>query len=420
MKATKETTTRPSPIKVCMHVLASARTDVRVMREATALKEQGFAVYIVDTEDNHHQPVEEEIGGISISHIILRNSLFSEKLNQWVLHKVVEVFLRSVLRLIRTPADIYHAHDVPALFQCAIAALLHRKPLVFDAHELPLTGSSSGLLAIVKRLAAWLLARILLHCVGVITVSSPIAEILRTRYHARNVSLVRNVLGFQVIPRSVCLRQYLGLPSEVAIALYQGFFLPNRGIDKLVRAAAFLNQNIVIVLMGSGFGETQAQLEALISNEGVSDRIKIIPPVSYTELLDWTASADIGLIVYPPDSSLNVQFCLPNKLFEYLMVGLPVLASRLDAVSEVIKTYDVGQIVYSLTPEDISAAINAMFADPVNLARMRRNALEASRHELCWEKEKSQLIHLYHDILKLPNTELAKQKIFSHNSTHSN
>src|SRR5205823_11753156 len=148
-----------------------------------------------------------------------------------------------------------------------------------------------------------------------------------------------------------------------------------------------LEQNKVIVLMGKGIGSTSVELEALASREGIADRVKILPPVPYEELLEWTASADIGLIVYSPDQSLNVKMCLPNKLFEYLMVGLPVLATPLDAVTDILRSYNVGRVVPSLNPEDIGVAINEMLAEQDTLASMRRNALEAVQHDLCWEKE---------------------------------
>ena len=90
--------------------------------------------------------------------------------------------------------------------------------------------------------------------------------------------------------------------------------------------------------------------------------------------------------------------CLDNKLFEYLMAGLPILTSELDAVVEVIKAYDVGQVASSLTPEDIGIAINTMLADRSSLVRMRTNALLAAQ-DCCWEKESRKLIRLYKDIL---------------------
>jgi glycosyltransferase involved in cell wall biosynthesis len=170
---------------------------------------------------------------------------------------------------------------------------------------------------------------------------------------------------------------------------------PNRGLDRLIRAAKYLDPDIMIVMMGKNRKTTEAQLEALIASEGVTDRVKIIPPVPYAELLDWTASADIGLNVASPDYSLNVRYFLPNKLFEYLLAGLPVLSSPLEAMVEVITTYDTGQILPSLEPADIGAAINSMLADPAALERQRNNSLNAARNEFYWEKERSKLIDLY-------------------------
>ncbi len=105
------------------------------------------------------------------------------------------------------------------------------------------------------------------------------------------------------------------------------------------------------------------------------------------------------MIVYPPDYARNVQMMLPNKFFEFLMAGVPVLASPLDDVADIIRAYDVGQVVSSLTPVDVGAAINAMLADRHTLDRMRSNALKATEQDLNWEKEQQQLVRLYHTIL---------------------
>jgi glycosyltransferase involved in cell wall biosynthesis len=398
--ASSATTTRPAPVTVCMHVLGAARNDRRVMREATALAEAGYAVSIVDIEGQRHQPVEEELHGICVKHILMPASFMATRFTRWALFRAAHLLFLGALRLLQTPADIYHAHDVAGLPACYIAARLRRKLLIFDAHERPLDEPSNELFHRMEPLLAYLLARLVARCAGIITVSPPILEELRSRYGIPMVSLVRNVLPYRTVPKSDRLRQLLGLGPEVRIALYQGHLQPlDRGLETLIRSAAFLEPNIVIVMMGKGYGTIKSEFEALIASEGVADRVKIIPPVPYEELLEWTASADLGLIVYPPDFSLIVLLCLPNKLFEYLMAGLPVLASQLDAVAEVVTTYDVGQILPALAPTDISAAIRSMLADADALARIRRNALDAAQRDLCWEKESQRLIHCYREIL---------------------
>jgi glycosyltransferase involved in cell wall biosynthesis len=387
-----------SPIKVCMHVLGAAPTDVRVMREAIALVEKGLAVSIVDIDDEPDRPAEEVVHGVSIRHVLVPHSFTATRFTRWALVRAAKLLLLSTLRVIRTPADIYHAHDISGLPACYIAARFRRKPLIYDAHEMPLAELSSKLFQRVRPLLSWLLAIMVSRCAGVITISPPIAQEIRKRYHVPTVTLVRNIAPYREVPRNDRLRERLGLAPSVRIALYQGNLQANRCLDVLVRSAAFLDPDIVIVMMGQG--RMQSELEALISSEGVADRVRMIPPVPYEELLDWTASADLGLIVYPPQYSLNVQLCLPNKIFEYLIAGVPVLASQLDAVADIINTYDVGQIVPSLAPSSVGATISSILSDPAALARMHRNALLASQQDLSWEKEADELISLYHKVLR--------------------
>ena len=412
----QETTTALSPVKVCMHVLGTASTDSRVMHEATALIKAEFEVSIVDVEDNRKRAVEENIGGVRVKHIIMPSWYTSRHFQPWFFIKAVQMFIQSILRLIQTSADVYHAHDMKALPACYVAACIRRKPLIFDAHELPPEESSivfwRGLDRVLRYFLAWIAPR----CAGVITVSLPIAQEILKRYNPREVTLIRNMPPYRSTVNSDRLRQYLGLGPDVRIALYQGGIQGNRGLDRLVYAAPFLMSNIVIVLMGTAVGTTQADLEALIAREGVTESVKILPPVPYDELLEWTASADIGLNILPTDYSLSIKWCLPNKLFEYLMAGLPVLTSELEAVVDVIKTYDVGQVLPSLAPKDIGEAINRMLADTAGLARQHINALDAARNEFFWEKESLRLIHLYQSILQSGVRRISSDK----HSTSSN
>jgi glycosyltransferase involved in cell wall biosynthesis len=382
-----------------MHVLGTARTDVRVMRAATALAEAGFKVSIIDIEGESARPTKEEIRGICFKHVVMPHWFTHfRRFDPWFLARAILVLIRSLFLLLRTPTDIYHAHDETALPSCYVAALLGRKPLIFDAHEVPTSALSERRMSL-KSLLKRCFLLIVPRCRAVISISPSIVREFRQRYRCHEVCLIRNVPEYQVIPKSDRLRRHLGLGSNVRIALYQGGLQADRGLDRLIHSAAFLEHDIVMVLMGPDVEGLQSQLEALISSEGTADRVKIIPPVPYRELLDWTASADLGLIFYSPDYP-EVQMYLPNKIFEYTMAGLPFLSSPVDAVAELINTYDVGQILPSLVPADIGAAINAMLTDRTALDRMRLNALNASQRDLNWEKENQRLIQLYQGILQ--------------------
>jgi glycosyltransferase involved in cell wall biosynthesis len=376
-----------------MHVLGIARTDGRVLREAAALVEAGIAVSIIDIEDQRDRPREENLRGIRLKHVQMPGWFIPTRFKPWFLVKAFQVLCRGTIALLRTPADVYHAQDMTALPACYIAARLRRKPLIFDAHELPLVEPTTTRWRRLNALAIRVLKLMMPRCQAVITVSPPIAQELQRIYGGPTPVLIRNVPEYQTPVPSDRLRRHLGLSAQTRIALYQGNLQPDRGLDRLVHAAKFLDPDIVIVLMGRNvMGDS---LQKLIAQEGVAERVKILPAVPYAELLEWTTSADIGLIIYSRSHSLNVQMCLPNKLFEYLMAGLPVLASSLDAVADILQTYAVGNVVPSLEPEAVGRAISALVVDGAALARMRENALDAVQRDLRWDVESQRLLYLY-------------------------
>src|SRR5439155_3934412 len=130
----QDTAASRQPIRVCMHVLGTARADVRVMREATALVKAGYHVTIVDIEDKQVLVRKEEIQGVNVIHIIMPEWFVSTRFKPWFLVKAAKLLLHGVFHLVRNPADIYHSHEERALPACYIAARLRRKPLIFDSH----------------------------------------------------------------------------------------------------------------------------------------------------------------------------------------------------------------------------------------------------------------------------------------------
>nr|BBH95691.1 hypothetical protein KTA_38900 [Thermogemmatispora argillosa] len=398
------------PLRICMHVLGQGSSDVRVMRAATALSAAGCQVSIVDLE-SRDKPACENLQGISLHHVRLAPDFFSSRFKRQALLRAATIFVRSLWQVLKTDADLYHAHDVAALPACYLASRLRRKPLIFEAHEMPLEEHPLSSMSRGRRLLHHMLALLVKVMIpasdGVITVSPPIVEELQRRYRLRRLALVRNIPPYQKVARTRRLHEALGLAPQMRVALYQGRFQANRSLDLLVRAARYLDPEIVIVLLGKGLGNAAEELERLIAQEQVGDRVKLLPAVPYRELLSWTASADLGLLIASPDYSLNVRMFLPNKLFEYIMAGVPVLTSALPAVVELVERYGLGQVVNELTPEAIAQAINGMLSHPETLTAMRRNALQAAANELHWEKEQQSLLDLYQSIV----TEINKETI---------
>src|SRR5437588_3925242 len=101
------------------------------------------------------------------------------------------------------------------------------------------------------------------YCAGIITISPPIAQEIRQRYHSSEVTLIRNTPTYRAVAKNERLHQHLGLSPNVRLALYQGNLQADRGLDKLIRAASFLERDIVIVIMGKGSASTLSQLESL-------------------------------------------------------------------------------------------------------------------------------------------------------------
>ncbi len=376
-----------------MHVVGVARTDQRVLREAKALAGAGYDITIVDIVGNPQAPQEEDFQGIHLRHIIMPSRYQRTRFKPYFLVKVARLTRAATRVMSRIPADVYHAHDSDALLACYAAARQRHKPLVFDAHEIPYSDPHTARYRLITRAAVQRLRQILPHCAAVIAVSDPDSVYIQEHYGGPRAAIVRNAPPYlPPVASANHLRERLSLPPTARIALYQGGIQENRGLSRLIHAAKYLPSGNYIVLMGNG--PSVQSLEALIAREGVGERVKLIPSVPYDELQAWTASADLGLIVYPLDYSVNVLYCLPNKLFEFLMAGLPVLCSELPAVSAVLREHDAGHIVASLEPKDVAEAIAELLADAPARERMRRNALDAA-HELCWEIEQRRLLDVY-------------------------
>ncbi len=301
-------------------------------------------------------------------------------------------YWQRAYRLAReSPTDVYHAHDLNTL---PVAWWAHRRlggKLVYDSHEIYTETTNVGWLD--RRFLTVIERFLIRRCDAVITIHDTAAAELARRYRVPTPSVVRNC---PCIPpnceRTNKLREATGLKTEDLIALYQGGFLPGRGLQNLVRAMASLPQQMKLVMMG--WGKLEIELRFLAAELGLLDRrVLFVPPVPQEELLHWTASADAGVIPYQA-VSLNNYYCMPNKLFEYLGAGLPVAASAFPELSRVVDGTSAGVTFDPEDPASIAAAIQAILGDPDARARMSVNARKAALI-YNWANEQKKLLEVY-------------------------
>ncbi|APC19593.1 hypothetical protein BLL42_28185 (plasmid) [Pseudomonas frederiksbergensis] len=287
-------------------------------------------------------------------------------------------------------ADIVVAHDLPMLAVGRALASEFGARLIYDSHEL----YSAQEFARGQR-ARWAkIERRYIHaCDRVITVNPSIARELEARYGLTEVAVIHNAERIKPLgPRSWYLHECFGIPREHRVLLFQGGFSAGRNLLELVEAMLLLRDSGVhLVLLGDG--QLADALQRLIKRKGLQSRVHLHPAVAQTQLLEVTAAADAGVIPYQA-ICLNNYYCTPNKLFEFIAAGLPILASDLPELRRLVEGNQIGCVGDLTTPLAMAKMIEQFFADELR-QQCWRERLAVVRQELSWQREGENLKHLY-------------------------
>jgi glycosyltransferase involved in cell wall biosynthesis len=141
--------------------------------------------------------------------------------------------------------------------------------------------------------------------------------------------------------------------------LYHGIVAPGRGLEACIFSVPQWAEGRSLSIRGPAQDVYRAELEALIAEEGVGDRVTLLPPVPMIDLIREATAFDVGIFIFPSANRHNV-YVLPNKIFEYVMAGLAVCVSALPEMAAVVRGHDLGVLVEGMEPEKIAAAINSL------------------------------------------------------------
>lgn len=372
-----------------IHIVLNPFTfDYRVQKEVNSLKKAGYQIFVFALQEKEF--LEEEPGNPHIRRFKLKTRPWPKK-KFFQFFKYLECYWLMVKEAKKIKPQIVHAHDLNALPIGARIASKHRIPLVYDAHEFETEREKikSRLAKVFLKLLEGFLIK---KASRVITVSQPIASAYEKMYKVKP-ELILNCPIYQEIKPDEKFRQELGLPLDKKLFIYQGALDRYRCVEVLIEAFKELkDKGVALFLIGYGLLKNQVEEEA----KNNPDAIYFKEPVSPDQLIKYISCADFGLSIIEK-GSLSKYYSLPNKLFQYLMAGLPVIVSNVPEQKRIVEEFNCGLIVNPENKEEIKEAVIKLATSDTTF--YRQQALKAA----CvynWEREEEKLLRIYQNALK--------------------
>jgi len=366
--------------RVIVSVTNDLFTDNRVNKVCLFLRSQGYDVLLVGRRRKNSNALSERAYATYRMELLFDKGAFF----------YAEYNLRLFLFLLFRKADVLVSNDLDTLLANFMASKFKRRcELVYDSHEffteVPELTSRPRVRKIWLSIEKWIFPKL----TKIYTVNPSIAAAYKERY-GKDLFVVRNVSP-QWKPKSRLSRKDLGLPEDKFLVIMQGAGINvDRGAEEAVEAMRSL-ENIVLLIVGDG--DSVPKLKKNVNNYDLQKKVLFFDKRPYDELMQFTANADLGLTLDKP-SNLNYRFSLPNKVFDYIHAGIPVVCTDLPEVSKIVAGYEVGIILEKFTPDTLAAAIHQLSGDAEKMSKLMSNCRLAAEKE-SWEGECEILKKIY-------------------------
>ncbi len=354
--------------------------DSRVLKEALSLQSAGYDITVVALH-KEGLPTHQELNGLNIRRIRL-------KTKNWG-HNPLSLFLKYaefVLRVIAgfRQVDFVHCNDLDTLpIGYGLKKLGKKKKIIYDAHEFEIDDRGNNS-ACRKKLLFMAERFFIRKADGVLTVGEMIADEYARLYPVERPTVVMNCPHRLEKSNSKLLREKLHIASDEKLFIYQGAFMPGRGIDRLLATFETLPSTYKIVFMGYGV------LEKIIKEKAACcSNIFYHPPVPYRDILAYTSSADYGMALIE-DICMSYRLGMPNKFFEYINAGLPVIVFSHGEMPLIVERYQLGFVwnEKAETFRDFCLKIPSLALHPRDIG-----------NRYTWESQEKKLLSFYQAVL---------------------
>lgn len=216
------------------------------------------------------------------------------------------------------------------------------------------------------------------------------SEIIAQKYELKELPVIQNVPPYRDVQKTSLLRDYFSIPVEKKIMLYQGMIHEGRGLEPFIRVLTYTNHWVLCVL---GEGRLWKNLLDMAKELGVASKIYHRSPVAYEELPAWTSSADAGLCYIEP-LTLSLKMALPNKLFEYVQAGIPIVSSDLPQIIPIFESFNIGKLLkWPASPNEWLQCLESL--EKMIASLDMKNELKKCSKVFCWENQEQVIRSLY-------------------------
>jgi glycogen synthase len=324
----------------------------------------------------------------------LPRRVFSALVRRLAIPLTIRAHVRNA-RTLAPPADLYHGMAYMGIPIALDLGRRHAAKVVYDARDIYLEARN---MARMRGPMRWLLARAergWAHSANsVMTVNRAYADVMAERFGVPLPVIVMNCsYRFDpAMPRERRFHDVLGLDPSCRVVLYHGGLFPDRGIEQLIEAIHEV-PSASLVLMG--YGVLESSLRERAADPETGGLVHILPAVRPDDLLGWVACADVVAVPIQP-STLNHRLTTPNKLFEAMAAGVPLVASDLPGMAPIVRETGCGLLCDPTDPVDIAAALRTILDAPdEDRLAFGRRGLDAAHTEYSWDRQSRILLGEY-------------------------
>ena len=357
--------------KIIVSVISDLVTDQRVQKECNTFYKEGYDVLLIGRKSKNIFVLNE------LPYKVIRfHNLFRRGPLMYLVFN-----LQLFFYLLFKKADLLWANDLDTLLPNFIIARLKKTKLVYDSHEyFTLSVYKKTSRKIWELLEKFLFPRLK----NVITVNDSIKNVYEKKYKVPVVA-IRNVPYKSVNNENM----KMDLPKNKKILVMQGIGLnENRGAEEAVLMMQFLSSEYNLYFIGRG--TILQKLKRMVVDLKLSDKVTFIDALPYNQMMAYTRQCFLGLIFEKINFNDEHMFALPNRLFDYLKAGIPVISSKAIEIKNIIEKYNVGDFIDNFEPGQIAEKILEISRNTEVYNQWKLNTVAAS-NELCWENEEIKL-----------------------------